>query len=90
VIREHIRFVGRVQGVGFRYTCMTLAKKLGITGWVRNDPDGAVTGEFQGSEGDIEALVTSLKLARVIRIDYAERNQIPTQPGEKRFDAVVY
>jgi len=85
VIREHIRFTGRVQGVGFRYTCASLAQRLGITGWVRNDPDGAVTGEFQGTEGDLEALITNLKLKRPIRIDYAERTAIPTQPTEKGF-----
>ena len=85
MIREHIRFVGRVQSVGFRYTCHGLAKRLGVTGWVRNDPDGAVTGEFQGTEADIEALLTSLKLKRPIRIDFAERTQIPTQPSEADF-----
>ena len=85
MIREHIRFTGKVQGVGFRYTCSALAKRLGITGWVRNDPDGAVTGEFQGTVGDIEAIVTSLKLKRPIRIDYAERTSIPVQTSETGF-----
>jgi len=85
VIREHIRFTGQVQGVGFRYTCSSLAKRMGITGWVRNDPDGAVTGEFQGTEGDIEALVTALKLRRPIKISYAERTSIPVQASESAF-----
>ena len=85
MIREHIRFTGNVQGVGFRYTCSALAKRMGISGWVRNDPDGAVTGEFQGTQGDIEAIVTALKLKRPIRIDYAERTSIPTQPAESGF-----
>jgi len=85
VIREHIRFTGHVQGVGFRYTCAGLAKRLGITGWVRNDPDGAVTGEFQGTSGDIDALVTALKLRRIIRIDYAERTAIPVQSSDRDF-----
>lgn len=85
MIREHVRFVGRVQGVGFRYTCYGLAQRFGLTGWVRNDPDGAVTAEFQGSEGDLEALITALKLKRPIQIDFAERNPIPVQPAEKDF-----
>lgn len=85
MIREHIRFTGRVQGVGFRYTALSLAKKLGISGWVRNDPDGAVTGEFQGNPADIEALITALKLRRAIQIDYAERTSIPVAPTDKDF-----
>jgi len=88
MIREHIRFVGQVQGVGFRYTCVSLANRLGITGWVRNDPDGAVTGEFQGTTGDIEALVTNLKLRRTIKISYAERTSIPVQTSESGFRVV--
>jgi acylphosphatase len=86
MVREHIRFTGKVQGVGFRYTCSSLAKKLGLTGWIRNDPDGAVTGEFQGTAPDIEALVTNLNLQRLIRVDWAERTVIPDLPNDRIFE----
>ncbi|MDR3335116.1 MAG: acylphosphatase [Treponema sp.] len=33
---------GRVQGVGFRYTCLNEARRIGLLGWVRNTPDGDV------------------------------------------------
>ena len=33
---------GRVQGVGFRYTALHEAQRLGVTGWVLNEPDGSV------------------------------------------------
>jgi acylphosphatase len=33
---------GRVQGVGFRYTCSHEARRLALSGWVRNRPDGSV------------------------------------------------
>jgi len=48
---------GRVQGVAFRhYTCRQ-ALELGVTGWVRNLPDGAVEGLFEGSAAAVDALV---------------------------------
>ena len=41
--REHIRFTGYVQGVGFRYRLSHLAQYYGVTGWVRNEYDGSVS-----------------------------------------------
>mgnify|MGYP002232320157 CR=1 FL=1 len=35
-IRRHIYFSGRVQEVGFRFTACLLARRLGLTGWVKN------------------------------------------------------
>ena len=40
MIRKHILFYGRVQGVGFRYHATYKASLLGLTGWVRNLEDG--------------------------------------------------
>lgn len=39
---------GRVQGVGFRYWTQSRANRLGLKGWVRNRPDGAVEGIMEG------------------------------------------
>ena len=35
-------FSGRVQGVGFRFTAQSAAHRLGVAGWVRNEPGGGV------------------------------------------------
>lgn len=37
-----VHVTGRVQGVGFRYWTLEEAVRLGIKGWVRNEPDGSV------------------------------------------------
>lgn len=50
MIRKHIYFSGRVQGVGFRYQAAYYARSLGLTGWVRNLSDGRVEMEIQGRE----------------------------------------
>ena len=48
--RYHVIIKGRVQGVGFRYNTKSNADKLGITGWVRNKPDGSVEVLAEGTE----------------------------------------
>ncbi len=44
---------GTVQGVGFRYSARSVARRLGVTGYVKNMPDGTVRVEC---EGDPEAV----------------------------------
>ncbi len=52
-LRLHLRFTGRVQGVGFRWNNASVATALGLTGWVRNLMDGSVEMEIQGEPGKI-------------------------------------
>ena len=47
VVRRHMRFTGRVQGVGFRYRAKYAANGMGITGWAKNEWDGSVEMERQ-------------------------------------------
>ncbi|MAG28735.1 acylphosphatase [bacterium] len=56
-----IRVHGTVQGVGFRYTTRDLAQSLGVTGVIRNEPDGSVYIEAQGEEGQLKELVKQCK-----------------------------
>ncbi len=50
------RYSGRVQGVGFRYTAQSLAQRLRVSGWVRNEPDGSVCLVAVGTHDALAAL----------------------------------
>jgi len=49
-IRAHVFFEGLVQGVFFRANTKRCADAVGLTGWVRNSPDGRVEAMFEGEE----------------------------------------
>lgn len=55
--RRHVLIYGFVQGVGFRFAVERAARTRGVSGWVRNRPDGAVEAVFEGRRDDVEALV---------------------------------
>ena len=54
---RQIRVSGRVQGVGFRYALRDEARRLGLSGWVRNCADGSVEALLQGDDKSVAALV---------------------------------
>ena len=56
----HIFYSGTVQGVGFRYTVRGYAVGLGLTGWVKNLPDGKVEIFAEGTKEAIEELLAKL------------------------------
>ena len=51
-----------VQGVGYRYFCYRKANDLGITGWVKNQPDGSVLILAEGDRSVVEAFIVELKM----------------------------
>lgn len=76
-IRKHIVFYGRVQGVGFRYYAVNKANQLGLTGWVKNLPDGIVEMEVQGEEPLIDQLIIFLQNRTYIWIEKLDARSIP-------------
>ena len=85
-VRLRVRVTGRVQGVGFRDFVRRLARGLGLSGYVRNEPDGSVTAEVEGEPATAQAFVASLRerpphFARIDHLDVQEVN--PT--GESGF-----
>lgn len=85
IIRKRIKFHGTVQGVGFRYRAYYSALSLGLTGWVRNEWDGTVDMEVQGTEELIRKLLTMLYSERFISIERIEQSEIPPVDAERRF-----
>jgi acylphosphatase len=52
---------GRVQGVGFRYFVARRADRLGLTGWVANEPSGRVRCVAEGPRASLETLLGELR-----------------------------
>lgn len=57
IVTVQVRISGRVQGVGFRLFVQRQALAHGVTGWVRNRPDGSVEALFEGSREALDALL---------------------------------
>ena len=85
MIRKHIRFWGRVQGVGFRYRAYHAANSVGATGWVRNEYDGSVTMEIQVTEEQIDQVILMIEKGRFVRIENMDARTIPIKEEERGF-----
>ena len=55
--RARVVVRGRVQGVFFRAETRDRARSLGLSGWVRNVPDGSVEAVFEGDRDRIESIL---------------------------------
>ncbi|MCK4236152.1 MAG: acylphosphatase [Candidatus Krumholzibacteria bacterium] len=62
MVRVRIVVKGVVQGVGFRYFTLDLARRLGLSGFVKNKVDGTVEVEAEGKEVVIKTLIEDLRL----------------------------
>ncbi len=67
--RYTIRFIGRVQGVGFRFTTVRVAEGFEVTGLVRNEPDGSVFCVAEGNASDLDRFVAAIEQQMAGNID---------------------
>jgi len=72
-VRAHVYVSGRVQGVFFRSETQDEALRHGLTGWVRNLPEGRVEAVFEGDKDKVDRLIEFCRRgppgARVSRVD---------------------
>ena len=84
-----VTVTGRVQGVSFRFYAEQEARRLGVTGWVRNEPDGSVGGHFEGESAAVDALVawcrSGPRMARVEHVAVREARDGGARSFEVRF-----
>lgn len=88
-IRKEFHFEGNVQNIGFRFEVQSHAKPLGITGYVKNNDDGSVTAQLQGSLEDINRVILSLQNIDRIQINSITEKEIPLDYYENDF-SIIY
>ncbi|HPD45793.1 MAG TPA: acylphosphatase [Anaerohalosphaeraceae bacterium] len=82
---KHVIFSGRVQGVGFRYTCHRIANCYDLTGFVRNLPDGSVELLVQGHPDDVEDCLTDIRESFSGYIRDTQISEVPVNPPHTDF-----
>jgi len=84
VFKVHLFISGRVQGVGFRFFTRAKAGLLGLSGWVRNLPDGRVETVIVGGKEKVDEMIKWLyhasPLARVDEIEIKNRKIVNKDP----------
>jgi acylphosphatase len=73
---------GRVQGVGFRYFVVRESRRLGLAGWVGNEPDGSVRLVAEGSDAAIDELERAIQIGPPgANVDAVSRVRMPATGG---------
>ena len=78
-ICQHVIVSGHVQGVYFRGSTQEFARSEGLTGWVRNLPDGRVEAVFEGPRDAVERAVAFCGVGpRWARVDHVDQREHPS------------
>ena len=79
-------YEGKVQGVGFRASVLSLAKGYEVAGWVRNHPDGRVEVLASGEAGEVEAFLQGIRESHLAgHIDRENVAPADAGPGMRGF-----
>ena len=71
--------------MGFCYRARPSAELYGCTGWVRNEWDGSVTMEIQGTEDAIDKVILAIEAGRYVKIENMDSRTIPLVADEYGF-----
>jgi acylphosphatase len=74
----HVHYSGRVQGVGFRYTAVEVARRFAVVGWVKNLPDGRVELWAEGDEAEVTAFLEAVR--QQLRANIHDESRTPAPP----------
>ncbi|MBF0198345.1 MAG: acylphosphatase [Planctomycetes bacterium] len=84
--RISAQVIGRVQGVCYRYFCQSKANELGLSGWVKNQPDGSVLLEAQGEKALLEQFLCQLEMGPPLaKVSAIKQTDVPNQDGSQDF-----
>jgi len=82
---KHIIFIGRVQGVGFRFTAFNIAKRYDLSGMVRNVLDGTVEMIVQGPTEDTDDCIRDIQKSFEGYLRETKIEEIPLSADYKEF-----
>ena len=83
-IHLQVRVTGQVQGVFFRTSAKQKANELGITGWVRNEPDGSVLIKAEGTRSQLETFIAWCKQGpSSAQVESVQTEPVPVQEFKK-------
>ena len=85
MITRQISVSGRVQGVGFRDALQREARRLGVTGWVRNRADGSVEAVLQGSPEAVEKIIVWARRGPPVALVAAVRTGLPATQFDRSY-----
>lgn len=79
---RRVHYSGRVQGVGFRYNALNIARGFNVVGYVRNLPDGRVELVAEGLATELDSLFRAIRetMDRFIRDETIEPWPAPPDP----------
>jgi acylphosphatase len=80
--RRTVHFSGHVQGVGFRYTAQNIASKHGMRGYVRNLPDSSVEMVMEGSDEQMDQVLSAIQQRMQ---DFIRKTHIELSPASGEF-----
>lgn len=85
--RIHLVISGRVQGVSFRMSAWEQAQRIGVTGWVKNLPDGRVELVAEGDETSLRQMLAWAQLGpRFAHVDQVEVDESAATGEFSNFD----